>query len=101
MAFGRQQPDPRPLALQQGVGRNRGAVDDAFGRGQQCRAVDAERLRQPGEPVEHSLRWVIRGGGHLFQNRATGVVDRDEIGKGASDIDPDAIHDDARPSARR
>ena len=63
---------------------------------QQCRAVDAERSREPGQPVEHALRRIIRGGGHLFQYRPAGIVDRDEIGKGAADIDTDAIHADAR-----
>ena len=92
MALGRQQPDARATTLQQGVGCDRGAVDDALGFGKQCRAASTKPLRQPVESVEHADRWVIGGRGDLFQDRPAELIDRDEIGKGAADIDADAVH---------
>ena len=92
MAFGGQQPDARPFALQQGVGRDRGAVDDALGVGQQRRAVPAQPFRQQLQAVENPDRRITGGRRDLFQGRPAEIVDRNKIGKGAADIDADAVH---------
>jgi hypothetical protein len=92
MTFGRQQSDPGAVALDQGIGCNRGAVDDAFGLGQQRRAPAAELSRQPLEPVENADRGVAGSRGNLLQGRPAEIVDCDEIGEGAADIDADAVY---------
>ena len=51
MALGRQQPDARPLALEQRIGRDRGAVDDALGLGKQRMQLHPERLGQAFQAV--------------------------------------------------
>ena len=92
MAFGRQQADSRPLALQEHVGRDRGAVDDALGFGQQRCALATEPGSEQPQPIENPDRGIIRRRRELFECRPAIIVDRHEIGKGAADIDADAIH---------
>ncbi len=93
MAFGGQEADPRAGALQERVGRDRGAVNDPLGLGEQRRALAAEPLRQQTEPVEHAARGVVRGRRDFLQDRAAAIVGRrHQIGKGAADIDADAVH---------
>ena len=53
MALGGQQADPRALALEQRVGRDRRAVDDALGLGRAARAARC-RARPPGAPARPS-----------------------------------------------
>jgi hypothetical protein len=67
-------------------------VDDAAGLRQQRRQLEAERIRQQLQPVEHRNRRILRGRRELGQGRPAEIVDRDEIGEGATDIDADAIH---------
>ena len=50
MAFGRQQPDPRPLVFEQRIGRDRRPMNDPLGLGQQRRELDPERFRQQLSP---------------------------------------------------
>ena len=52
MAFGRQQPDPRPLVFEQRVGRDRRPVNDPLGLGQKRRELSPERFRQQVEPCD-------------------------------------------------
>jgi hypothetical protein len=97
MARGRQQAELRALALDQRVGRHRRAVDDALGIGEQGREIAAERLRQQAQPVHDPFGRIGRGRGGLGQDRPAALVDRDEIGEGAADIDADADHDGLAP----
>ena len=46
MAFGRQQPDPRPLVLEQRIRRDRRPMNDPLGLSQKRRALHSERCRQ-------------------------------------------------------
>jgi hypothetical protein len=92
MAFGRQQPDLGTPSLEQRVGRDRCAMDNAVGLGHQRRPVEAQRIGQQLQAVEDADRRISRGRGNFRQGRPTGAVDRDQIGKGAADIDADAVH---------
>ena len=92
MAFGRQQPDPRALVLEQRIGRDRGPVHNPLGLAQQRRALHSERLREQAQPVENADRRILGGRRDLGQGRLAGIVNCDEIGKRPADIDPDPVH---------
>ena len=92
MTLGGQQAKLRPFVFQQRVGRDGGAVDDAVGLAEQGGAIETEAFGQPGQPVQHAERRVLRGRGHLRKRRHAGRIDRDQIGEGAADIDADAVH---------
>ena len=92
VALGGQQADLSALAFQQRVGRNRRAVDDALGCGQQLGRVEPKAPRQQYQPIEHPNRRVIRRCRSFLQHSHARIVDRDQIGKRAADIDPNAVH---------
>ena len=48
VALGREEPDPRALALEEGVGGDGGAVDDPLGLAEEGRQVLAQGLGQEG-----------------------------------------------------
>ena len=58
MALGREQADPRPLALEQRVGRDRRAVDDPLGPAEHGATLEAERRGQPLQPRHHADRGI-------------------------------------------
>ncbi len=91
MALCRQQPDPRTVAFDERVGRDRGAVHDPLGPRQHRRRSDAQCRRQAVEPIDDAERRIGRGRRHLGEGRAARLVDRDEIGEGAADIDADPV----------
>ena len=51
MPLGGEEPEPGPLAFQERVGRDRGAVDDAVGRREEGGALEPEAPGQLGEAV--------------------------------------------------
>lgn len=97
MAFGGEQSHLRSLALEEGVGRDRGAVDDALGPFEQRPAVETHGLGQTREALEDAERLIGGGRGSLGVEEATLFVDRDEIGEGAADVDADADHGSVSP----
>src|SRR5207253_2413813 len=99
VARGRQQADPRALALEEGVGGDRGAVDHALGLAEERRHVVAERPREQLEALQHALRGVGRRRGGLGERDAAGVVDRDQVREGPADVDADPVHGSAPPRA--
>jgi hypothetical protein len=92
MTFGREQANPRALLLQERVGRDRGAVDDALGLREQPICRQAQRLCQAREAREDADRGIPGCRGDLGERGAAGGVDRDQVGEGAADIDADFIH---------
>ena len=91
VALGRQQADRGALALQDGVGRDRGAVHDALGPAEQGRKVEAHRPGQPFQPVQHPGGLVRGRRGRLGDPGLALAVHGDEVGKGAAYVDADPV----------
>ena len=89
--LGGQQGELRSLALEQCIGRDRGAVDDALGRGEERGPVAAERGGEQLQPGEYADGLVLRRRGGLRGRDPTVVVDGDEIGERASNVDSDSV----------
>jgi len=89
--LGREKPDLRSFALEEGVGRDGGAVDDRVGLGEQPVEVRAELRRQEPEPGDQPLGGVRRRRGALGDGEGAALVHRDEVGEGAADVDPDPV----------
>jgi hypothetical protein len=72
----------RHLAFEQRVGADRGAVHDGGdGRG---------RIGHARHAVHEAARFLAARGGHLDDaRRAVGLVEHEEVGEGAADIDAD------------
>ena len=87
-----------PLAFQQRIGGNRGAMDDAFCLPQQIGQLHAQCFRQNGEPRDHTfglIRW--RTGG--FGQRCGAISgDTNHIGESAADINANTVGH-TKPSA--
>jgi len=66
-------------------------VHDRLGLLEQPGQVGAEIGGQEGEPVDQAERRVGRGRGALRDGERAALVDRDEVGEGAADVDPDAV----------
>ena len=101
MAFGGQQPDPRALALEQRIGRDRRAVDDALGLGEQCVRADAQSGGEARQTIHDAKRLIGRGGRRLGERHPARGVDRDQIGEGAADVDADPVQRLSAPDRRR
>ena len=70
------------LALQHGVGADRGAVND--------RLEPARRLAKRGKARHEPVGLVRRGGRHLGDAHGRRVrIDQQQVGEGAADIDPE------------
>ena len=70
------------LALQHGVGADRGAVDDRLEAGR--------RLAERGEACHEAVGLVRRRRRHLGDAHGCGGgIDQEQVGKGAADIDPE------------
>jgi hypothetical protein len=79
-ALRRDQADARDLALEHGVGRRRRAVHDGIERSR----LDLGRVERGEDPEG----LVVDGGRHLGEADLAGrVVDEDEVGEGAADVD--------------
>ena len=100
MALGGQQRDLGALALQQRVGRNRGAMHQALGRRQHLRAREVQPARELFQP-RHDADRLIRGRRRrLCKHGAPGLIDGDEVGEGAADVNSDREHCSATPLRR-
>ena len=93
MAFGGQQRDLGALALQQRIGGNRGAVNEAIGRGEHLRTRHAQASRQLFQAGHHADRLVGRRGRRFREDRAAGLIRGDQVGIGAADVNSDREHD--------
>ena len=81
-ALGGDEGAAHPLALQHGVGADRGAVND--------RLEPACRLAERGEARHEAVRLVRRGRRHLGDAHGRRVrIDQQQVGEGAADIDPE------------
>jgi len=65
-------------------------VHDRLGLDEQRRKVDAERGGQESEAVDEAFGRVGRRRGALGDGERTMLVDGDQIGEGAADVDADA-----------
>jgi hypothetical protein len=65
-------------------------VHDRLGLGEQRRQVDAELGGQESEAVDEAFGRVDRGRGALGDGECTMLVDGDQVGEGAADVDADA-----------
>jgi hypothetical protein len=65
-------------------------VHDGVGPGQQRRQVDAKLGGQKAEPVDQAFGGIGRRRGALGEGERALLVDGDQIGEGAADVDPDA-----------
>ena len=90
MPFGGEQAEPRALALEQRIGRDGGAVDDALGRAEERSAIDSERCGKQLQSLQNADRLVPWGRCGFCGRDSTRVVDGDEIGERAADVDSDA-----------
>src|SRR4051794_26963640 len=90
MAGGGQQADAGSLALQQRVGRDRGAVHDARGLLQQRVSRQAESFGGEGDACENAVGLVGRRRGGLGDNGSAGGG-HDDVSEGAANIDADRV----------
>ena len=88
----------RAAALQQRVGGDGGAVDDALGAGQQCGQGNSRGGGQVGQAGQHTFGLVGRRAGGLGQKAGAVRGDAHNVGEGAADVDADAPHQ-MKPSA--
>ena len=96
IALGRDHPDDGARVLDHDVRRDRRAVEDLVERGR----VGAGLLRQLLHPLDRPLRRVVRRRRQLVHpDHASLVVDVDQVGERAADVDSDALH--APPPAVR
>jgi len=66
-------------------------VHDRFGLSEQPAQIGAELGGQEREPVDQTDGGVRRRRGALGDRERAALVDRDEIGEGAADVDADAV----------
>ena len=91
MPLGGEQAELRALALEQRVGRDRGAVDDALSGAKKRSPVNAERAGKQLQSSEHADRLIPRCRSGLGNHGATVVVDGNEIGERAAHVDADPV----------
>jgi len=66
-------------------------VHDRLGLLEQSGQIGAEIGGEEGEPVDETERRVGGRRGALRDRERAALVDRDEVGEGAADVDPDAV----------
>jgi hypothetical protein len=66
-------------------------VHDRLGLGEQPAEIGPELGGQQREPVDQAQRRIRRGRGALGNDERAALVDRDQVGEGAADVDADAI----------
>ena len=87
-ASGGQESRARALAFDDGVGHQGGAVDDVLDLIGRCAGL----LQRIPEHVGDRLRRVAgRGQNFAHGERAAAVIDQDQIGEGAADVDADSV----------
>ncbi len=88
VAFRDDKADPRPLALQHRIGGYRGAMEEPGDVPGRDAGLGADGLRA----VDHGAGGVVGRGGQLAAPGATGLVlDGQNVGKGAADIDAQSV----------
>ena len=90
------QAEARAAALDQGVGDQRGAVDDVADVGER----QAGGAQQLGEAFQRADGWVVRRGQALVQADFVAFrIQQYEVGEGAADVEADAVAGDRRRHA--
>ena len=87
---GREQADTRALTLQQGVGRDGGAVQEKLAVAEEIRQCQPKGLARGVQCRNHAFARVVRNRRHLEHIRAAFAVGDHEVRKRAADIDADA-----------
>ena len=87
-----QQPDRGDLALDQRVGRHRGAVDDQLDPGEEAFEIEAVPFRGQPEGIHEAALELARRGRRLEDLQAGGVGIDHQVGEGAADIDAGEEH---------
>ena len=83
---------PRPPVSQEGVRRNRRAVDEALAAAEKGGGIDPERIGGAAQGVDDPLLGAAGAGGRLGQaDQPPPFIGDDEIGEGAAHIDADAV----------
>ena len=85
------EPDPADLALDQGVGGDRGAMDDGLDLAKERLERHAMMRRRDLEDVDETALEAIRGRGRLEQLERPGGVADHAVGEGAADVDAKAV----------
>jgi len=98
MPFGGEHRNLSPLAFQQRIGGNGGAMDDAFCLPQQISECDAKGFRQNGKPRDNALALIRGRAGGLGKGCSAIGGDTDHVGKSATDINANTISH-TKPSA--
>ncbi len=87
-AAGGEQRGGRALAFDDGVGHQRGAMDDRCN----CAGLDPGGVQRFAQDGRDRGRGIRRRGQRLADRERPGlVVDEDQVGKGATDVDADAV----------
>jgi len=66
-------------------------VHDRLGLTEQPGEIGGKLGGQEREPVDQAQRWVGRRRGALGDRQSAALVDQNEIGEGAADVDADPI----------
>ena len=83
-------PVAAPLAGQHGVGGDGGAVDDQVDLREELGVLQLQQRGDLPQPVQEPARGVLRRARRLVRRVAEAVlVEEDEVGEGAADVDPD------------
>ena len=90
-AAGDEHPDPRPAALQHGVGGDGGAVQEQRAVREQMLDARRERARGVLHHVEHAAAGIGGHRRHLEDVEAPGAVHQHHVGEGTADVDGDAV----------
>ena len=85
-AHGREQAGPGALALEDGVRRDRAAVDDVADRG----GIDRVAAEDRPDAVRHAAAEVLGRRGELARVDCPGRIADDDVGECAADVDADA-----------
>ena len=92
VALGREEADPRPLPLEERVGRDRRPVHDPLGLAQEGAHVEVELLGEQPEPLHDADGGIGGSRGRLGEDDPPRVVDGDHVREGPPDVDPDPVH---------
>ena len=90
--FGGQQADLGALALEQRIGRHRGAMDDALGLGKQRWHIHRHLLGQAVDRVHHPDRRVLGRTCRLGEGDGAILGNRYDVGEGTADVNSNPNH---------
>ena len=95
-AVRRQHPDLRTRVGEDDVRRHGRPVQEVVHLGER----DAGLRAEPADALDHAARGVVRGRRNLVDRDPAGfLVDEDQVGERAADVDPDPLHAGAPASA--